>query len=100
MTGDAFAEVHHLVAYAAEVHNGAGHDEERDSQHGERLCRVHDLLQQQPALGAGVKNEEVEECGAEQCVHYGQPREVEQEHQKDRDYLCKSQCHQKFPPST
>lgn len=100
MARDAFTEVHHLVADTAEVHDRAGHDEERDSKHGEGLSCVHDLLEKEPALGVGVKNEEVEKRGAEQRVDDGETHEVKEENEQYRNDLSKCQCHQKFPPST
>ena len=93
MAGHALAEVHQLVADAAEVHDGAGHDEERNRQHGEGLRRVHDLLQNQPRLGGGVDEQEVEERGAEQRVHDRHAQEVKDEHQKNGQNIEECQRH-------
>ena len=93
-TGDAFAEVHQLIGNPAVVHDGAGHDEERDGQHGEGLGGVHDLLQDGPGLDAVVDEVEVEEGRAKQGIHDGHAHEIQNEDQENRDEVYKAQCHQ------
>ena len=94
MTGDTFTEIHHFLTDTAKVHDGAGHDEKRNSQHGEGLSGVHDLLEDEPALGTGVKNQEIEEGSAEQRINYRKPQEIKDKHQDNGNDINECQGHQ------
>ena len=94
MTGDTFTEIHHFLTDTAKVHDGAGHDEKRNGQHGEGLGGVHDLLEDEPALGTGVKNQEIEEGSAEQRINYRKPQEIKDKHQDNGNDINECQSHQ------